>query len=114
MDIFTSYAMDHTNSLDSYYGLFATILPASGFGLGRASCLTNGLLVSMGEGEIVGTDTTTGYHGQWGLFITENLTSLAMPLYGSPLHICTWPLQLRSKAAKDLVTDSEPELSYPH
>ena len=114
MDIFTSYAMDHTNSLDSYYGLFATILPASGFGLGRASCLTNGLLVSMGEGEIVGTDTTTGYHGQWGLFITENLTSLAMPLYGSPLHICTWPLHLRSKAAKDLVTDSEPELSYPH
>ena len=85
-DIFTSYAMDHTNML----------------------------VVSMGEGEIVGTDTTTGYHGQWGLFITENLTSLAMPLYGSPLHICTWPLQLRSKAAKDLVTDSEPELSYPH
>ena len=28
MDIFTSYAMDHTNTLDSYYGLFATILPA--------------------------------------------------------------------------------------
>ena len=28
MDIFTSFAMDHSNTLDSYYGLFATILPA--------------------------------------------------------------------------------------
>ena len=99
MDIFTSYAMDHTNTLDSYYGLLASILPTSGFGLGLGKlpdCFTNRLLVSMGEGEIVGTDTTTGYHGQRGLFTTENLTSLAKPLYISPLHSRTWPLQLRS------------------
>ena len=33
---------------------------------------------STGTNTVVGTDTTTGYHGQLGLFTTENVTSLAM------------------------------------
>merc|ERR1711940_398215 len=70
-DINASYAMDCTDIHNSYYGLFATLLPAittmfldtttamtrekgnTSFGL---DSITIGLLGSMGEGEIIGTD----------------------------------------------------------
>jgi len=76
-DIKASHAVDCTNTLNSYYGLFATILPAittifldtttamtrekgnTGFGLDLGKLpdsITIGLLVSLGEGEIIGTD----------------------------------------------------------
>ena len=76
-DINASYAMDCTDTHNSYYGLFATLLPAittmfldtttamtretvdTGFGLDLGKlpdCFTIGLLASMGEGEIIGTD----------------------------------------------------------
>ena len=51
--------MEDTSTLNSYNGLFATILPAKGFGLDLGKLpdsLTNLLLVSMGKGEINGTD----------------------------------------------------------
>jgi hypothetical protein len=59
LDAFSSYTMDHTSTLMIYYGLFANILPATGFGLDLdklPDSLTNLLLVSMGKGEINGTD----------------------------------------------------------
>jgi len=76
-DIDASYSVDCTNTLNSYYGLFATLLPAittifldtttamtrekgnTGFGLDLGKLpdsITIGLLVSLGEGEIIGTD----------------------------------------------------------
>ena len=71
VDINISYTVDCTDTLNSYYGLFATLLPAittifldtttamtrekgnTSFGL---DSITIGLLGSMGEGEIIGTD----------------------------------------------------------
>ena len=76
-DIDTSYAVDRTNTLNSYYGLFATLLPAiistfldtttavtkekedTGYGLDLDKLPDSNtivLLVAMGEGEIIGTD----------------------------------------------------------
>ena len=76
-DIDISYTVDCTDTLNSYYGLFATLLPAittifldtttamtrekgnKGFELDLGKLLdsiTIGLLGSMGEGEIIGTD----------------------------------------------------------
>ena len=76
-DIDISYTVDCTDTLNSYYGLFATLLPAittifldtttamtrekgnTGFGLDLGKLpdsITIGLLGSMGEGEIIGTD----------------------------------------------------------
>ena len=63
----------------SYYGLFANILPAMGFGLDQGKLpvsFTNMLLVSMGEEEINGPD----------------VRRLGQPLYISP-NTCLLQLQ---------------------
>jgi len=58
-DVNTSYTVDYTSTPRSFYGLFASLLPVKDFGLDKSKlpdCFTKVLLVSMGEGEIIGTD----------------------------------------------------------
>lgn len=51
-DILTSYSVDDTSDLRSFYGVLGTILPERGFGLDQVKLLdslANKLLVSMGD-----------------------------------------------------------------
>ena len=98
--------MEDTSTLNSYNGLFATILPAKGFGLDLGKLpdsLTNGLLVSMGEGEIVGpvapvsqTIAALVSMGEEEIVGTDVRRLTGQPLYTGHCTDVTWRLLLRS------------------
>ena len=94
-DIFTSHAMEDTSTLNSYNGLFATILPAKGFGLDLGK-----LPIAMGEGEIVGpvsqTIAASVSMGEEEIVGTEVRRPTGQPLYTGHCTDVTWRLQLRS------------------
>ena len=72
-NIITYTPTNHDITFDGYHGLLATNLPAKGFGLDMEALpvsLTNTVLVSLGEGKIVGTDVRRP----------------GLPLYISPLR----------------------------
>jgi hypothetical protein len=90
-----THAMEDTSTLNSDNGLFATILPAKGFGLDLGK-----LPIAMGEGEIVGpvsqTIAASVSMGEEEIVGTEVRRPTGQPLYTGHCTDVTWRLQLRS------------------